>query len=92
MGLQPGYGCQGPPDGGIAQIEEGEKDMEMVKRMIGELALHPIFNVGYCKRGNRHQVRIGRLRIEWRVVSMEWQDLCDEADARDREISRRSIR
>lgn len=63
--------------------------MEMVKALLDGMIWHPIFNVGYCKRGNKRQIRIGRLRIEWRIVSPEWQDLCDEADARDREAARK---
>lgn len=38
-------------------------------------------NVHVCKRGNTTRVQFGRLRMEWRVVSKEWANTCDHADA-----------
>lgn len=58
--------------------------MDALRRIM----VHPIFNVRLTRRGNKLQLQFGRLRIEWWVVSAEWQDLCDEADAREREYRR----
>jgi len=59
--------------------------MATVAGKLASIMVHPIINARLCKRGDTTHLQIGRLRIQWRVVSMEWQDLCDEADARERE-------
>lgn len=63
-----------------------EREMAM-RKIMDEVLMHPFLNIRLCKQGDTYKLQIGRLRITWRVVSREWQNLCDEADARDREFA-----
>lgn len=38
-------------------------------------------NISVRTCGNTTKVQFGRLRFEWRVVSKEWANTCDHADA-----------
>jgi hypothetical protein len=42
-----------------------------------------LFNVSITRKGKYTQITLGRLRLRFHTVTRQWQELCNEADARN---------
>lgn len=80
--------CHGTAAAEMQPTLKGSIPMQLkANATLRRLFLHPILNVRLCRINDKYRLQVGRLRIEFKVVSQEWQDLCDEADARQREVA-----